>query len=153
MEPTLATAVAKQLTRTLRGKVAGAVDDPAPTGTTGRLVAGLLPHLAVEARVVGRVDGPYTAVAELGADRIRAEGGTRGRRSSGDASAQAEGRVAIGYKQEGIRLNAEPPSAEAHDEVEQAPGVVAGHEDREPGDDHGEECENGGAKIDHSAAV
>ncbi len=32
-------------------------------------------HLAVEARVVGRVDDPHSAAADLGADRVRAEGG------------------------------------------------------------------------------
>ncbi len=30
-------------------------------------------HLAVEARVLGRVDDPHAAVAEFGADRVRAE--------------------------------------------------------------------------------
>ena len=34
-------------------------------------------HLAVEARVLGRVDDPYAAVAEFGEDRVRAEDGTR----------------------------------------------------------------------------
>ena len=31
-------------------------------------------HLAVQARVVARVDDPHPAAAELGADRVRAEG-------------------------------------------------------------------------------
>ena len=35
-------------------------------------------HLALEARVVGRVDDPHAAAAELGADRVRAEGGAWG---------------------------------------------------------------------------
>ena len=48
----------------------------------GGLVAGqvrreeLDGHLALQARVLGRVDDPHAAVAEFGADRVRAEGGT-----------------------------------------------------------------------------
>ena len=35
-------------------------------------------HLALQARVVGRVHHPHAAVAEFGADRVRAEGGAWG---------------------------------------------------------------------------
>ena len=35
-------------------------------------------HLALQARIAGRVDDPHPAVAEFGEDRIRAEGGTWG---------------------------------------------------------------------------
>ena len=35
-------------------------------------------HLALQARVLGRVDDPHAAVAEFGADRVRAEGGAWG---------------------------------------------------------------------------
>ena len=35
-------------------------------------------HLAVQARVVGRVDDPHPAVAEFGAEGVRAEGGAWG---------------------------------------------------------------------------
>ncbi len=48
----------------------------------GRLVAGQIRReeldgdLALQARVLGRVDDPHAAVAEFGADRIRAERGT-----------------------------------------------------------------------------
>ena len=47
----------------------------------GRLVAGQVRRqeldgdLALQARVVGRVDDPHAAVAEFGADRVRAERG------------------------------------------------------------------------------
>ena len=47
----------------------------------GRLVAGqvrreeLDGHLALPARVLGRVHHPHAAVAEFGADGVRAEGG------------------------------------------------------------------------------
>ena len=34
-------------------------------------------HLALQARVVGRVDDPHPAVAEFGGDRVRAESGAR----------------------------------------------------------------------------
>ena len=50
----------------------------------GRLVAGQVRReeldgdLALQARVLGRVDDPHAAVAELGADRRRAEGGAWG---------------------------------------------------------------------------
>ena len=44
------------------------------TGQIGR--QGLDRHLALQARVLGGVDDPYAAVAQFGADRIRAERGT-----------------------------------------------------------------------------
>ncbi len=55
----------------------------------GRLVAGQIGrqdldrHLTVEARVLGGVDDPHPAVAECGAEGVRAEGGT-GRESHGN---------------------------------------------------------------------
>jgi arsenite methyltransferase len=50
--------------------------------------------------------------------------------------AEPEGRVPVDHEDEGIRDDAVRPAKDPEDEVEQAPWIAAGEEDREPGDDH-----------------
>jgi hypothetical protein len=52
---------------------------------------------------------------------------------------QGEGRVPVGHHDVGVRHHPVLPAENSHHEVEQPPRVPAGEQDREPGEDDGED--------------
>jgi len=62
---------------------------------------------------------------------------------------QAKWWIAVGHQQEGVGSHPQSPATDPDHEVKESLRVLTGHQNGEPGHDHGEECGNAEKKQDN----